>query len=73
MRAAVEAMLIPTGSGPASQLTVSIGVVTDAPRAAEDRTFADLREFFRAADEALYVAKREGRNRVVRARAAVTS
>ena len=65
VRAAVQHLRIPNERSPLRQLTVSIGRVTDLACALEGRTFAELRAFFLAGDEALYVAKREGRNRVV--------
>ena len=42
------------------QVTISVGVASD-----QDGHFADVSEFFRAADAALYQAKQQGRNRVV--------
>ncbi|GGA73874.1 hypothetical protein GCM10011521_10020 [Arenimonas soli] len=47
-------------SSPAIPVTASIGVAST-----EDHAFADPRGLFRAADEALYAAKRTGRDRVV--------
>ncbi len=42
-------------------ITISVGVACDL-----DQRFADVDEFFRAADTALYQAKQQGRNRVMR-------
>ncbi|WP_354685503.1 sensor domain-containing diguanylate cyclase [Cupriavidus necator] len=62
VRAAVEALRIPNAAGVDGQLTVSIGVVTDTNRPGSERAFGELRAFLRAGDEALYLAKRSGRN-----------
>ena len=42
------------------QITISVGVASDP-----DQHFANVAEFFRAADAALYQAKDQGRNRVI--------
>jgi diguanylate cyclase (GGDEF)-like protein len=61
--AAIEAEQIPHAASPvASVLTLSMGVATGSPRAGEDRE-----RLIRLADEALYRAKQQGRNRVVMA------
>ncbi|MGO4304162.1 sensor domain-containing diguanylate cyclase [Cupriavidus sp. RAF12] len=73
IRAAVQAMHIPNAGSTFGELTVSIGAVTDTTDSSGDRTFADLRAFLRAADEALYQSKRTGRNRVASADATVTA
>lgn len=62
VRAAVQALRIPNAAGLDGQLTVSVGVVTYDNRAGSDETFGELRAFLRAGDEALYLAKRSGRN-----------
>jgi diguanylate cyclase (GGDEF)-like protein/PAS domain S-box-containing protein len=62
LRRHIEALEVaPQQPGPPVRLTVSIGV---AELAAADRSHEDL---MRRADQALYAAKREGRNRVVAA------
>ena len=48
------------GSGPERQLTISIGVAGSPDDGSEER------ELIEAADRALYLAKKKGRNRVVR-------
>lgn len=64
LRAAVEDLRIPTTvSGVAPNVTISIGVATVVPREKEQSE-----TLVAAADEALYRAKREGRNRVCMAR-----
>ena len=61
LRAAVEA-----GKGSAGgPITISVGVASS-----QDADVAGVAELFRAADAALYQAKAEGRNRVVRYTAA---
>lgn len=60
IRAAVEAAPLIVGGHPV-QLTVSVGVAVAAPHE------RDLEEVLRRADEAMYAAKRAGRNRVVSA------
>ncbi len=62
--AAVSALVVPhTGSQVSSHVTLSFGVATNTPVPG-----ARPGVLVRAADEALYQAKREGRNRVVLAR-----
>lgn len=61
MRATVEALAVPRpGLDPPPRVTVSIGVATRVPADGDD---ADT--VVKAADEALYRAKAEGKNRVV--------
>ncbi len=61
MRAAVEALSIPhAGSSSASVVTLSIGVATHK----EGHAKADLSQLQTCADQALYRAKHQGRNRV---------
>ncbi|WP_432260696.1 sensor domain-containing diguanylate cyclase [Cupriavidus sp. TMH.W2] len=62
IRAAVEALQIPNPAGANGVLTVSVGAVTDANIPGSEQGFAELRAFLRAGDEALYLAKRSGRN-----------
>ncbi len=62
VRAAVQALQIPNAAGANGLLTVSVGVVTDSNSAGSHETFTELRAFLRAGDEALYLAKRSGRN-----------
>jgi diguanylate cyclase (GGDEF)-like protein len=60
MRASVEALGIPHDSSSAGKtVTVSVGVATIVPQ-----RDSSLIEFISAADQALYQAKHEGRNRV---------
>lgn len=65
IRAAVQGLYLEHRGSPLGYATVSIGAVTDGAEWAGGRHFADVRAFLRAADEALYRAKRGGRNRVV--------
>ncbi|MNT98320.1 hypothetical protein D3C72_2408790 [compost metagenome] len=46
-------------------MTVSIGVATSSAGGGDAEPFADLRAFLHGGDQALYLAKRDGRNRVV--------
>jgi diguanylate cyclase (GGDEF)-like protein len=59
MRAAIQALAVDTGYG-AVGITVSIGVCSLVPNHPDD-----LASLLKTADEALYRAKRAGRNRVV--------
>ena len=61
IRKKVESMVIPTESGAETKVTLSIRVNSISPN--ESNTYADLIE---PADQALYKAKEEGRNRVMR-------
>jgi len=60
IRAAVEALAIPHAAHPCGRVTASGGAATARPEAAG----TDLSGLIRLADEALYRAKCEGRNRV---------
>ncbi|WP_454743633.1 sensor domain-containing diguanylate cyclase [Cupriavidus necator] len=64
IRAAVQKLHIENADSAFGELTISVGVVTDVPDAGGNRTFGELRTFLRAGDEALYQAKRAGRNGV---------
>jgi len=59
LRKDVEAVKIPLADGRSSSITISIGVNTLTPTPEDS-----VDSFIRRADEALYSAKREGRNRV---------
>lgn len=59
IRARAEATIIPLGPGITDRITVSIGIA-NAPDDGDDRA-----SLLRSADEALYRAKQDGRNRVV--------
>ncbi|WP_422648610.1 Diguanylate cyclase [Cupriavidus sp. H18C1] len=65
IRKAVERLHLAHAGSPLGNLTVSIGTVTDGADWNGGRHFPDVRAFLRAGDEALYQAKRSGRNRVV--------
>jgi len=62
VRERIERLEIPTESGKSVQVTVSIGVA--AREGERDDGRARARALLAAADEALYAAKRDGRNRV---------
>ena len=62
MRRAVESLAIPLPDGTTLKVTVSAGVSAMRPH------FHDPSELVAAADEALYQAKRRGKNRTVRGR-----
>lgn len=65
IRKAVERLHLSHAGSALGSLTVSIGAVTDGADWLGGRHFSDVRAFVRAGDEALYEAKRSGRNRVV--------
>jgi len=60
IRAAVEALQLPHAGAPLGVVTVSVGVVSCRPA----QGGPDVARLLRAADQALYEAKRAGRNRV---------
>ncbi len=66
IRRATEALAVPHPGNPAGIVTVSIGVATAQGRSPQSTPVS----LISAADEALYMAKRKGRNRVVPAPAA---
>lgn len=61
VRAAIEATVIDIGAGRSARITASFGVVASASSG------TDRMALLRTADQALYRAKREGRNRVTAA------
>jgi len=61
LRAALEKLALPHAESPLGVVTVSIGVAAMVP---EDGVTTDM-SLLHQADEALYLAKRNGRNRVV--------
>ncbi|MBP0631667.1 sensor domain-containing diguanylate cyclase [Cupriavidus sp. AcVe19-1a] len=65
IRHAVQALEIPNAASPLGAVTVSIGVATSSASGGDAQPFADLRAFLHGGDQALYLAKRDGRNRVV--------
>lgn len=67
VRRAVAALRLRQETGPAICITVSVGCASTA-----DLGQLSPDELYSAADEALYTAKREGRDRTVRARAEVS-
>ncbi|GLC92253.1 GGDEF domain-containing protein [Cupriavidus sp. TA19] len=62
---AVQALELPNAASPLGAVTVSIGIATSSAREGDGPAFADLRAFLHGGDQALYLAKRDGRNRVV--------
>jgi len=61
LRERIESLAIPHPAAPADRVTVSIGLACVVP----PRDGANAGDFIRCADDALYDAKRAGRNRVV--------
>jgi len=61
LRERIESLAIAHPAAPANRVTVSIGVASVIP----PRDGANAGDFIRCADDALYDAKRAGRNRVV--------
>jgi len=61
IRRDVENAAIPLADGQATKITVSIGINAQVPASS-----ASMEAFVQHADEALYTAKKEGRNRVCR-------
>jgi diguanylate cyclase (GGDEF)-like protein len=59
IRAAVEALRIPTADGVITTVTISVGVVSRIPEEG-----SAIKDFLKQADENLYTAKTTGRNRV---------
>jgi len=59
IRRSVEQLNLPHAKSPSGRLTISIGVA-----AMDDGRYQDTSDLLRAADEALYLAKQAGRNRV---------
>jgi len=62
VRESTEAAIVRTESGDETRMTVSVGLNSAVPGADDS-----VDEYIRAADQALYQAKEQGRNRVVRA------
>ena len=64
IRREAQALAIENAASTFGVLTISIGVATMSSDGSDIETFKELRDFVRAADEALYQAKLAGRNRV---------
>jgi len=62
VRENVESAVIPTEEGTETRMTVSVGVNSAVPG-----TETSIDDYIKVADQALYSAKEQGRNRVVRA------